>query len=397
VPVDGVALDLVPSAVEGFIAGATGVPLGVDEGGVVSLPYRMASMVRYRVGLGTTDGVTSVPPEGRRRAVDLDAGGVTPRLAELAAEVMSGGEALERARRLERYLARNYVYTTDFVGDPAGARLEAFVFENRRGHCELFASAMVLMLRSGGIPARLATGFLGADYNPIEGYYIVRQANAHAWVEAQIDGAGWRVFDPTPPSGRPAASEAGLSQLAAQLYDYLVFRWDRYVLTYGLADQIGVVASFRDLWRTISGWFGGALPSTPPTTAASAPGAAVPEPGPPDGGEVAARPAAWWPLAALLAVAIAAFAFFQRRRFDASRAYLRLRERLRPELGAGLDAVAPLALARRYGERFPHHAAAARELVDLYLVESFQQRPLSAAELERARRLLRAAVRRRAA
>jgi hypothetical protein len=112
---------------------------------------------------------------------------------------------------------------------------------------------------------------------------------------------------------------------------------------------------------------------------------------------VAARPAAWWPLAALLAVAIAAFAFFQRRRFDASRAYLRLRERLRPELGAGLDAVAPLALARRYGERFPHHAAAARELVDLYLVESFQQRPLSAAELERARRLLRAAVRRRAA
>ena len=64
---------------------------------------------------------------------------------------------------------------------------------------------MVLMLRSQGIPARLVTGFLGGEYNPFEGYYIVRESNAHAWVEACMPGEGWRIFDPTPPAGRPVA------------------------------------------------------------------------------------------------------------------------------------------------------------------------------------------------
>jgi protein-glutamine gamma-glutamyltransferase len=397
IPVDGLEVDLVPSAVEGFIAGSTGIPLRRDRTGVVTLPYRLATTVRYRVGLAANDWRLAVPREGYSTGrVDLDQGGVTPRIAELAARVMGEGTALDRARRAESYLSGGYAYTTEFVGDPAGERIETFLFDNRRGHCELFASAMVLMLRSQGIAARLATGFLGADYNPIEGYYIVRQSNAHAWVEARSEDGGWWVFDPTPPAGRPAASEAGLSQFAAQLYDYLIFRWDRYVLTYGLADQIGVVASLRDVWRAVSGWLHSVLPSG----AAAAPQSSPVAPAAPD--TVTAAPEAppsapWWPLALLLLLAMAAFAAWQHRRFDASRAYLRLRERLRPELGAGVEAMAPLALVRHYGERFPQGAGAARELVELYLVESFQERRLSTAELGRARRLLRAAVRRRAA
>jgi len=394
VPVDGVELDLVPSAVEGFVTGATGAGVLLDDGGVVKLPFVRSGMVRYRVGLTRDRGVARSPLVSARSEPDPDPGDISPRIAELASAVMGEGSDLERARRAEAHLASAFEYTTDLIGTPEGQRLETFLFASRRGHCELFASSMVLMLRSQGIAARLATGFLGADYNPIEGYYIVRESNAHAWVEARMADGAWLVFDPTPPDGRPVAGESGLSQLAAQLYDYLVFRWDRYVLTYGLADQIDVVASLRGVWQTIAAWFTRdeaapvppAAPAAPRTPVAAAP-ATADETG----------PAAWWPLALALAAASAAFVWWERRRFDATRAYVRLRERLRPDFGRKLESVPPLAVADRFAERFPRTAGPARELVDLYVGESFDGRRLTADELRHARRLLRRALRRRAA
>ena len=122
---------------------------------------------------------------------------------------MGQGTAAQRARRLESHLIDNYTYTLDFVGRSPDNPIEDFLFRYRSGQCEYFASSMVLMLRSQGIPARLVTGFLGGEYNPFEGYYIVRDNNAHAWVEAYLAGAGWRIFDPTPPAGRPAAGGEG--------------------------------------------------------------------------------------------------------------------------------------------------------------------------------------------
>ncbi len=245
VPVDGAKLDLIPSAVEGFVAGVTGSGILLDDAGVVKLPFARPGMVRYRIGLTGRPGVATSPLLATETGDDPGVATVSPRIAELAGQVMGEGSEIDRARRVEAHLSRTFEYTTELIGTPEGQRLETFLFESRRGHCELFASSMVLMLRSQGIPARLATGFLGADYNPIEGYYIVRQSNAHAWVEAWFEGAGWLVFDPTPPDGRPLEGETGLSQLASQLYDYVIFRWDRYILTYGLADQVDFVASLE--------------------------------------------------------------------------------------------------------------------------------------------------------
>ncbi len=111
------------------------------------------------------------------------------------------------------------------------------------------------MLRAEGVPARLVTGFLGGEYNVFEGYYIVRDANAHAWVEAYLPGAGWRVFDPTPPAGRPVASAKGAFAVVRQAYDFLLFRWDRYVLTFGLYDQLTIFRTLRSLWLEIKGLF----------------------------------------------------------------------------------------------------------------------------------------------
>ena len=108
---------------------------------------------------------------------------------------------------------------------------------------------MVLLLRSQGIPARLVTGFLGGEYNPFEGYFIVRDSNAHAWVEAWIDGRGLAASSirRRRPAGPPAARR-GLWLLTRQAWDYVLFRWDRYVLTYGVYDQLRIFGGLRELW-----------------------------------------------------------------------------------------------------------------------------------------------------
>jgi hypothetical protein len=228
---------------------------------------------------------------------------------------------------------------------------------------------MVLLLRSQGIHARLATGFLGAEYNPLEGYYIVRQYNAHAWVEAYLPGEGWQIFDPTPPSGRPASGKSGLFALVGQAYDYLMFRWDRYVLTYGFYDQVQLFFRLRQawerLWASFSRQQGKGVEEAP---------AAVEEGGEPAPGEAAGR--RWVPLwlAALgLTLAVLGGLAWRRRRSApaATGAYRWLRRRL---ARAGLpadEALAPLALKAAAERRYPKAAEAAGRIVDFYLRESF--------------------------
>ena len=93
---------------------------------------------------------------------------------------------------------------------------------------------MVLMLRTVGIPARIVTGFSGGELNEYGGYIIVRQSNAHSWVEAVIDGK-WKRFDPTPTVlvERPSA--------LALYIDMLRLKWDRYVVAFSLSDQREIV------------------------------------------------------------------------------------------------------------------------------------------------------------
>jgi hypothetical protein len=76
--------------------------------------------------------------------------------------------------------------------------VEFFLFEQRRGYCEQFASSLAVMARSLGIPARVATGYAPGEYNPFTGLHEVRASDAHAWVEVYFPGHGWSAFDPTP-------------------------------------------------------------------------------------------------------------------------------------------------------------------------------------------------------
>jgi protein-glutamine gamma-glutamyltransferase len=360
--------------------------LEVDEGGALSFAVAPLEVREYRVGMIDELVLIGSKPRGPSSATArepaLDPRGVTPRITALAREVMGDGSDRERVRRLELHLMQNYAYTLDFRGRTADNPIESFLFDHRSGQCEYFASSMVLLLRSQGIPARLVTGFLGGEYNPFEGYFIVRESNAHAWVEAWMPGEGWQIFDPTPPAGRPAGGEEGVWLLTRQAWDYVLFRWDRYVLTYGVYDQIRIFGGLRQLWTDLWKIFdrGDKASSTPAETAAMA------EPGPlqEDGAKKPRMPDVPLPVAlGLTLLAAAVFVAYLRLRppLTATMAYRRLRRRL--GRGAPIpESVPPLRLGEEAAARYPAAAEPLGRVIGFYLRESFGGEPLREDERE---------------
>jgi transglutaminase-like putative cysteine protease len=354
--------------------------LQIDEGGAVSLPTTPLEVVEYRVGLARRSAVlTGSAPRGPADP-SLDLHGVTPRIADLAAEVMGQGSAAERARRLEDHLTEDYTYTLNFVGRSTENPIEDFLFRYRSGQCEYFASAMVLMLRSQGVPARLVTGFLGGEYNPFEGYYIVRENNAHAWVEAYLPGEGWRIFDPTPPAGRPGEANEGGLLLARQAWDFVLFRWDRYILTFGLYDQLRIFGGMRELWNDFWSFFKRDEKQETPSPASALDPLGPSETRPED--ERRGLPDVPLPVAlGLTLVAAATWLLYLRLRppLTATVAYRRLRRRLGSSLPSS---VPPLTVRRETEARYPAAAAPAARVIDFYLRESFGGQLLEDEELE---------------
>ena len=117
--------------------------------------------------------------------------------------------------RVYRYLQQGYHYELNAPRSPYP--IETFLFDAKYGYCQQFAGAMALLLRMGGVPARVAVGFTPGSYNSSSGEWVVNDLGAHAWVEAWFPGYGWVPFNPTPsatssPLAHPAA---GASRAAA--------------------------------------------------------------------------------------------------------------------------------------------------------------------------------------
>lgn len=129
----------------------------------------------------------------------------------------------DQVQAIQRYLKDNYRYDLNIA--PQSQDMDAvsyFLFEEKAGYCEHFASAMAVMSRSVGIPARVVTGYAGGEYNPFTGLWEIRQSDAHAWVEIYFGGQGWVPFDPTPGFDSPAGGgEERSSWIAGQIYSYL--------------------------------------------------------------------------------------------------------------------------------------------------------------------------------
>lgn len=129
----------------------------------------------------------SVPDRVRALARDLTATELTP---------------YDRARAIERYL-RRFPYTLDLPSPPADRDVvDYFLFDLQQGYCDYYATAMVVLARAAGLPARLVTGYASGIYDGAEARYVVTEAEAHAWPEVYFPGYGWIEFEPT--AGRPA-------------------------------------------------------------------------------------------------------------------------------------------------------------------------------------------------
>ena len=186
----------------------------------------------------------------------------TNRIRMLAESIVAGFEPEEvysRVVTIEAYLKSRYDYSLSFGrAEPGLDPVEDFLFHKRAGHCEHFAAAMVVLLRSLRIPARLATGFHGGEWNEYGRYYIVRQRHAHAWVEVRLPRtrARWVSFNPTPAaSAAPVAGQGWLARLSRRLA-HLRMTWNSYVVNYSSQDQ-------KDLARSVT-HFLSRLPSALP-------------------------------------------------------------------------------------------------------------------------------------
>ena len=169
---------------------------------------------------------------------------IRPEVLAMARQIVgSETDAMKQAKRIESYLSTRFRYVPDPAQlGPARVNVDDFLLRVHRGHCEYFAAGMVALMTALDVPSRIVGGFYGGKLNPLTGYFIVRREDAHAWVEV-FDGNGWRTFDPTPASLRPGNAQSGLIvAYASALSDSINYFWDRYILTFGLADQIALAA-----------------------------------------------------------------------------------------------------------------------------------------------------------
>lgn len=236
-----------------FIESVTGMfpSLFFDATGAVYLPFPSSSRIEYTVvsrsnvlvpaDLGSESGV--YPESVVRQYLQLSF--QSDRINTLAGEVTERQQGpYEKATAIQAYLTRNYRYSLDAPLAEQQQPLEEFLFARKTGYCEHYATAMVMMLRTVGIPARLVTGFMATEWNEYGNYYVVRQQDAHAWVEVYLPHSGWIRMDPTPTEDNPTAG-GPVWKVLGPIVDNIKLQWNRLFVQYSAADQLAVVRELK--------------------------------------------------------------------------------------------------------------------------------------------------------
>jgi len=172
------------------------------------------------------------------------------RLARVVREI--GGDTLDAqsfSAAAALWLAQRHPYSlASTVPSGGGDKLLRWMFSAQPGHCELFAGAHVLLMRAAGHPARIVTGFSGGMWNGYERYFMVRNSDAHAWVE-YFDGAGWRRADPTPGNatagGPQLAWDPSVDRTFSAYLDSLRVLWYRRIVNFDDVQQEEMIAWAR--------------------------------------------------------------------------------------------------------------------------------------------------------
>jgi len=390
--------EIVREAVTGGVLFASGDPVRIegplgrlqrDATGGLYAPAGAGGRVRYaisshepprNVAALRADHATLPAGDARYLALPPLGDGVAALAHEAVADASSD---VDRALALEAFLRRTGHYTdlppkldpTDPVSP-----LERFLLGGRAGHCEYFASAMVVMARNVGLPARLVNGFAGGRENSIGGFLELTGSDAHAWVEVHFASAGWVAFDPTPPDLRlRGAAALSIGERIEALRSALELFWFNRVVEFDRVDQLHALQGLFRAWRALRD----------PAAAAAAPPRSAPD----RSRLVELAPGIALVLAIGLAGAVG-LALYRRRRRSPVPASYRVALRLLARRGLVRAATTPARdFARAAAERLPPAGADAfLRLTERYLAERFGDRPDSgdAKELAALRDSLRA-------
>jgi len=194
----------------GLRAAGTGYPVALREDyGVLHLP----------VAPGSSGGVRAIAlpfwgaPDAPSAAAAIDASPYASVYALARRLRAQSGSPYEYMRAIERFLTRGFAYSED--PPPRRTPLADFLLRDRVGYCQQFSGGMALLLRMGGVPARVSAGFAPGIVDAERREYVVRDIDAHSWVEVYFPGIGWVTRDPTPASS-PARSQTADLAAAAQ-------------------------------------------------------------------------------------------------------------------------------------------------------------------------------------
>jgi len=338
----------------------------VERGRPVLLPDGVVQVsssrttVRYEVSVGK---------DAARGAGEsaIDPSQVPPEIRDYVWQLTEGlSDPVGIVEKIVGHFSRGYVYTLEppkGTGDP----LVNFLLRSRAGHCEYFASATAMMLAARGVRARLVTGSYGGEVGAFSNAIVVRGTNLHAWVEADLDGTGFQVVDPTPPSGvPPTTARVSWWKRLAIVGREIEFFYDRRILGFDAGDQVQVTEavrqSFGDAARVFRFW--------KPGTGAAFSGVAQ---------------AAVAFLGVLGLILLAAREMSKRPATPPeTKAYLALRRLLARRVGTLSPAVAPAEVARLFEGSAPGSASDARVVVETYCASAFGGRatdPETAREL----------------
>lgn len=243
------------------VRGAVG-RIEVDVNGSLYSPTDHSQRVRYTIATEShhpsdfelrDDRITA---PRRRPTAFLTLPPLVPEIRELAAGIVANRESdADRARAIESYLRRHGSYTdTPRAMDPrlGDSPIEGFLLGELSGHCEYFASAMVVLARSVGFPARLVNGFAGGKLNEMGNFVELTRADAHAWVEVHYEAAGWVRYDPTPPNLRTREDiPPGLLSRISDMAGALELWWYQRVVDFDTSDQVHMVRSTWLAWRSM--------------------------------------------------------------------------------------------------------------------------------------------------
>ena len=158
---------------------------------------------------------------------------------------------------IETRLQVEFTYELGVPTLKADSTMDDFIFNEKRGHCSRFASAMAVLARMRGIPSRVVVGYVPQEYNRLGEFYNIRDRNRHAWTEVWIDGRGWVSYDATPVGTNRTLTSANL---AMSLYEWMEYTWYSKVVEFDIYRQNEMKRGVAGAWGAMLFWAKAALP-----------------------------------------------------------------------------------------------------------------------------------------